>query len=140
MTIAANHPSPWFVDNAVVNGTRYYYVVTAVANSIESLQSDEATGLPIAPPLAPTRLSANAPKGKVQLKWTQSATPGVTHNKIYRATPYTGGFVEYTVINAGTSFVDPAVARGINYSYYVTAVNTNGTESAGSNVVTVRTK
>lgn len=79
---------------------------------------------------APTGLSATGGNWVVNLHWTQSTSPGITGNNVYRSTAASG--VPYTLIaklGTTTSWSDAAVAAGTTYYYYVTAVNANG-ESA----------
>ncbi len=67
------------------------------------------------------------------LSWTASTTPNVTYN-VYRATASTGPFT--TPLNSsrisGTTFKDTSVSAGQTYYYVVTAVASDGTESAPS--------
>jgi hypothetical protein len=57
----------------------------------------------------------------------QSATPGVTTNKIYRSTTGSGGpYSLLASLAATTSYADTAVANGNSYFYIVTAVGSNG--------------
>jgi hypothetical protein len=95
---------------------------------------------PVPPPIpvAPTNLKASTkgqPPKHIKLTWTQSSTPGVTANKIYRSSPNPSG--PYTLLvaisPATTSYVDgyEGVNSGQTYYYFVTAVNSSG-ESGGS--------
>jgi hypothetical protein len=67
------------------------------------------------------------------LSWTASTTPNVTYN-VYRATAPTGPFT--TPLNSSpvsaTTFKDTSVSAGQTYYYVVTAVASNGTQSAAS--------
>jgi fibronectin type 3 domain-containing protein len=70
----------------------------------------------------------------VTLKWTQSSSPGVTQNRIYRSTTSSGGYSLRATINAGTTYTDTSVSVGVTYYYVVTAVNgSTGKASAYSN-------
>ena len=65
------------------------------------------------------------------LSWTASTTPNVTYN-VYRAAASTGPFT--TPLNSspitGTTYVDTTVQAGQTYYYVVTAVASNGAQSA----------
>lgn len=117
-------------------------MISSVNGTYESANSiATATAMPLAPPLAPTNLTAALAKnGKsLQLAWKQSSSPGIQSNRIFRSTNG-GAYVQIAYINAGTSYADGAVRRGNTYSYAVTALNLNRQESPYSNVVTVRMK
>ena len=61
--------------------------------------------------------------------WTQSSTPVVTQNQIYRATTNCGPNSLHTTMPAGTSNADTSVTAGVTYYYRVAAVNANWQES-----------
>src|SRR5262249_5390919 len=133
-----------YTDTGLINGTSYYYVVSAAYSAGpnaggESPDSSEASAIPQGspPPLPapPTGLTASSgpPKGGVSLRWTQSATPGVTQTKLYRR-PSTGSYpaTPTATMSATTAYVDTKLTSGTRYCYGVTAVSSSG-ESAKSN-------
>jgi len=130
-----------YTDTGLVNGTAYYYVVSAAYSAGpdaggESADSSEATATPQGQtaPAAPTNVTASPgnPRGSISVRWTQSATPGVTQNKIYRRTA-TGSYpaTPTAQISAGTNYVDLRLTSRATYCYVVTAVS-GGLESAKS--------
>jgi hypothetical protein len=131
--IASGVTSTSHTDTTVINGTTYYYVVSAVNGSGESADSGEVSATPQAPqtPPAPTGLAATSPtKKKINLTWNASA--GATSYNVKRST-VNGG--PYTTIAPGvtsTSYTNGGLTSGTTYYYVVSAVNAGG-ESANSN-------
>ena len=120
-----------FTDTGLTNGTKYFYVVSALNSAGESANSAEANATPVAPvtiPAVPSGLVATAGNAQVSLAW--SATSGATSYHVKRAT-VSGG--PYTQISAPTtaSFTDTGLTNGTKYFYVVSAVNSAG-ESANS--------
>jgi cellulose 1,4-beta-cellobiosidase len=130
-TIAGVGGATSYTDTGLINGLTYYYVVVASNSGGASPNSSQASGTPNGPPAAPTGMGATTAKGKVTLKWTQSASPGVTQNRIYRSTSG-GAYVLLATIGATTSYGDMAVKSGVTYTYVVTAL-AGGKESPSSN-------
>ncbi len=119
-----------YVDNTVTNGITYYYVATAVNNNGESGNSNEASATPLAPPPAPTNLTATAGDSQITLSWTAAQT--ASSYNVKRSTTAGG---PYTTIASGitaTSYVDNTVTNGITYYYVVSGVNVGG-EGGNSN-------
>jgi hypothetical protein len=134
--IAADVTTTSFADTTAVNGTTYYYVVSAVNAAGESPNSNQASATPAPPtnPDAPTALTARATgKKKIQLTWVQSGSPNVTQNRIYRSTTSGGPYAPIATIPAATSFNNSGLTSGTTYFYVVTAINSGGLESAASN-------
>jgi cellulose 1,4-beta-cellobiosidase len=135
-TIAPNVTTTSYTDTTVVNGTTYYYVVSAVNDDGESANSSQVSATPSAPtaPAAPTNLTASqSGKKKIALAWTQSVSPNVVTNRIYRSTVNGGPYSLVTSIPATTSYQNNGLVSGTTYYYRVTAVNSSGLESPQSN-------
>src|SRR4029077_18050068 len=125
--------------NTAVNGTTYFYKVTAV-NATASTASNQVSGTPQAPLAAPSvpTLSATAGNATVGLSWTAGAGGGAVSGwSVYRSTTnpvVTTGVPLVTRTAAQLSYTDNAVNNGTTYYYKVTA--DNATASTDSNQVT----
>jgi hypothetical protein len=86
-------------------------------------------------PAAPTGLKATPSQNNnsIDLAWTQSVSPNITTNKVYRALVSGGPYTLVKSIAATTSYNDNAVTSGKTYYYVVTAVDGIGVESPYSN-------
>lgn len=85
------------------------------------------------PPDAPSGLAATTSgKRKIALSWTQSSTPGITQNKVYRSTSSGGPYALVATLNPTTSYSNSGLSSGTTYYYVVTAVGGSG-ESDPSN-------
>ena len=103
-----------YTDTGVTNGITYFYQVTAVSAAGQSGFSNQASARPVAPPPAPTGLSATAGavgSMKITVGWTGS--PGATSYKIYRAVGSGGPYTTTGTAAAITrSFVSAGLASG----------------------------
>lgn len=71
----------------LVNGTTYYFIVTAMNGAVESAESSEFPSTPYAPAAgAPAGLIASAGDGQVTLSWT--ALAGATTYNVYYGTGF----------------------------------------------------
>jgi hypothetical protein len=140
-TIVSGLASTTYTDTGLTNGTTYYYVISATNACGESANSAEASATPNAVQVtaAPTKLNAVGAKRKVMLSWTQSVTPGVTQNRIYRATVSGGPYGLIASVGAQTSYTDTQVIGGTIYYYVVTAVSATG-ESGRSGEASAKPK
>ena len=119
-----NVPATGYTDSNVVNGTTYYYKVSAVTSYGEGANSGEvyATPTSVAAPPAPTGLTATPGYSQIGLVWTAAA--GATGYNIKRST--TAG-AEVTIASVTTTnYTDAGVINGTNYFYVVSAVNAGG--------------
>lgn len=117
-------------DTQVVNGTTYYYQVTATTiNTGESSGSNEITATPsVTPPGTPTGLTASGGNSLVFLTWIPSGS--ADHYNVYRGTS-PANKVRIATNIVFTQFADLGVQNGTPYYYDVTAHNMIG-ESAHS--------
>jgi fibronectin type 3 domain-containing protein len=139
--VAPNVGTTSYTDTTAVNGTTYYYVVTAHACA-DSSNSNEASATPgaVTVPPAPTGLTASAGPGakKITLSWTASS--GATSYKVYRSSngaPGTYGNIATGV--TATSYANTGLLSNTTYYYVVTAVNSAG-ESGFSNAASATTR
>ncbi len=121
----------------LTNNTAYYYIVTAVNGSGESLASSETSTTPSAPagnPLPPASLAVDYNTGTNTYTVTWPTVSGLFYN-IYWSTRaiYPDHTTADNVIRYVTpgSYVHTLVTPGLTYCYIVTAMNANG-ESADS--------
>ena len=114
----------------LINGTRYYFGVTAVNRVGEGRPSNEVSAVPRTVPGAPTGLTATPGNSQVTLSWAAPTSGGaaISGYLIYEGTSprhETGKPVNGSLVN-GTSYTVTGLANGTTYYFRVTAVNTAG--------------
>jgi fibronectin type 3 domain-containing protein len=127
--LAGSKGSTGFTDTNVVNGTTYYYVVTASNGSCSSGNSNEVSMTPACvPPAVPIGVTPTAGDGSISLAWTASA--GATLYRVSRNTTGTGTFPQIATPTS-TSYLDQPLTDGTTY-YYVVAASNGSCWSANS--------
>ena len=106
-----------FVDMGLVNGSTYYYVVSAVNTGGEGPDSNEAIGRPNN---AVTGLTAAGGTGQVALAW--NVLPGASSYTVKRGTSSGGPYTDLATGVTMTSYVDNAVNSGNAYFYVVAGI------------------
>jgi hypothetical protein len=126
-------------DATVVNGTTYFYVITAEDTSgNESGFSAEVSATPqepvdTTPPAAPTGLTATGGDAQVSLNWDANGEPDLAGYRVYRSTTPGSGYVELSSgLITGTSLMDSSVSNGTTYFYVVRAEDAAGNQSGDS--------
>jgi alpha-galactosidase len=119
-TTITNIPITTFADSNIVNGTTYFYVVSAVSSLGESSNSVEVSAAQCFVPNAPTNVVKSATSiSNIVIKWNQS--PGAASYNVYRFTGITPPVLIGPGITA-TNFTDTPVGAAATNYYYVTAV------------------
>ena len=123
-----------YTDSQVVNGTTYYYVVTASNGTCSSGNSTEVSASPACnPPSAPAAPTATATMTSVTLTW--NAPLNATTYQVKRSTTSGSGYVPLQNVGV-TTFTDTTVVTGTTY-YYVVAASNGFCSSANSPQVAV---
>ncbi len=142
LPIATNVVASNYTDTGRVNGTTYFYTVSAVNAVGVSPRSNETSATPRAAlptaPAVPTGLAAVAGNASVALSWTAPTSNGgspITGYNIYRGQTPGGESATPIATNVpGTSFTDTGEVNGSPYYYKVAAVNAVGTSPQSSEV------
>jgi len=127
----------FFLDNDLVEGNTYYYVVTSINESgKEGKRSKELMTL-AGRPMPPTGLVATSTKDKICLAWNHHPEKDVIGYKIYRKTEVGTYELIGTIGLAGldTNLCDKSYENGVVYYYAVSAVDDIGLESFPSDSV-----
>jgi fibronectin type 3 domain-containing protein len=112
-----------YTDTGLINGTGYYYVVSAVGSNGPSAYSPQVVGTPVGQPPIPTGLNATPGNAQIGLSWP--AVFGATSYNLQRSTINGGPFTTIAT-PAGTSYADTGLVNGTTYYYVLSAVNSHG--------------
>ncbi|HEV2692547.1 MAG TPA: hypothetical protein VG347_06585 [Verrucomicrobiae bacterium] len=119
-----------YTDTTAVDGSVYYYVISAVNGAGESANSAEKTST--MPPAVPSGVGATAGNNSVSLSWTGSS--GAVGYRVKRSTTSGSGYVTVgTTADPTVAFTDP-ISGGVTYYYVVTATNASGESLVSSEV------
>ena len=125
LTIAAGNSAPFTVTFAPQASGTASANLSFASNASNTPTLQTLTGIGIAP-LAHS----------VALSWNASTSTNVVGYNVYRGTVSGGPYAQInSALNASTNDTDTTVQSGRTYYYVVTAVDSNGSESAFSNQV-----
>jgi fibronectin type 3 domain-containing protein len=115
-------------NTGLTNGTTYYYVVFALNAGGSSAPSAQLAATPVAPPSAPTGVTAAPGNAQVTINWT--AVAGATSYKLQRSTTNGGPYADFAGNTTATPpFTNTGLTNGTAYYYVVFAVNAGGTSA-----------
>jgi len=125
-----------YTDTIVTNGTKYFYVVSAVNAAGTSANSTEVSATPMAPsnltpPAVPANLKATAGNAQISLSWTASS--GASSYNVQRSTT-SGGPYTRVGTPASAAYTDTNLTNGTKYFYVVAAVDAALTSANSSEV------
>jgi hypothetical protein len=127
-----------YADSGLTAGTLYSYRVRSTNGSGSSAYSNTATTTTLAPPAAPSGLSASATSSdSVTLTWSDNSN-NETGFLIERRIG-SGSYVQIATVGAGVeSYIDTNVTQSTSYTYRIRATNGVG-HSSYSNTASVQT-
>lgn len=125
-----------YVQTGLAASTTYYYIVTAVNSSGQSVASTQVSATTNAPPVvipgAPTAVTATGGANQVTISWPTVA--GATSYNIYWATTSGVTTSGTKITSASNPYVHTGLAAATTYYYIVTAVNSAGQSVASTQV------
>lgn len=136
-TMILNVSSP-YAHTGLINGTTYYYVVTAVNQYDESAESSEVSATPslATPPLPPASVATHASNRTVNIAWSASQSEeAVTSYNIYwsvsSGVTKTNGIM---IPGVSSPYIHTDLINDTFYYYIVTGVNKYGEGNASQEV------
>ena len=137
-TFATGLTGTTFVDTSVVNGTTYYYRLSASNPNGEGLKSNEVSATPNAVPAAPSNLVATGGTLQVTLTWKNNATSATAIAIERRPNPNKPFAQIATVAPTATSYIDTGLRKKTTYYYRIRTLN-GSLVSAYSNIASAAT-
>ncbi|MEO2203499.1 pectinesterase family protein [Paenibacillus pabuli] len=135
--IASEVAGTSFIDDSVVNGTTYHYVVTALGASGESGPSNKVEVTPsedAVKPEAPEELQGKPRDAQAELAW--QPVEQASHYTVKRSVQADGPFTTVAAKLTQPSFRDGGLDNGTTY-YYVVSATSIGGEGADSAPVAI---
>ena len=116
-----------YVHPGLINGTTYYYVVTAVGGTGESAPSSEVSAIPSAAPAPPAPAEVIATPGNTQVTivWT-AVTDATSYNIYWSTTPGVTPANGTKIAGAASPHVQFGLINNTAYYYVVTALTPTG--------------
>lgn len=129
-TIQSNVTDTHYKDTTVINGTQYYYVITAVNQIGESVNSNETTATPVGevPPIpsAPNNLTAVGSSELQAITLNGESVTGAVYYNVMRSLTANGPYTSIALNLNEPTYNDFDIDFDTQYYYVVTAVNEGG--------------
>jgi alpha-galactosidase len=122
--VATGLTTTTYTDTGLTNGVSYSYVVYANNNCALSRRSDFVVATPVAPPVAPTGLTATTGGSRTVLSWNALST--ATSYNLKRSINNPSAFVMIATNLTMRYYLNTNLLLGTNYYYAVSAVNAGG--------------
>ena len=122
-----------YIHTERVNGTTYYYIVTAQNGLGESSESTEVSATPGRPPSAPTGVMATAGNKQVRITW-DNVTGATSYNIYWSIDPGVNKTNGTKISNITSPYIHKGLTDQTTYYYVVTAVNIYGESIESSQV------
>ena len=121
-----------FIDTGLLNGTNYFYRLSATNTSAESVYTNEFTIL--TNPLPPATLIAVASYSYISLNW--SSNENVTNYKIYRSldSSFTNSNLIANIADPRLNYNDVISPDGTTYYYRIYSNNSAGDSTSSSTI------
>jgi len=138
-TNIGNTTNLFYTDTGLtLDGSTYYYVVTAMDTSNEGSESNEAnkTVSDTTPPSAPTGLTVtdvSGEEGQLQINWNANVESDFANYTLYFSSDNSTFTAETQTTS--TSYTDTSLTDGNTYYYKVMAMDESGNPSTNSSVV-----
>ena len=130
----ADSDVPRYLDETTAYGTRYRYLIQAIAGENQwSVVSDgaEITPADVFPPAVPEGLSAAPTPQSIELAWTRNTDMDFRGYNVFRSDD-NGPFAAIASLIEAPTYSDSKIEAGKKYRYEVSAVDLTGNESARS--------
>lgn len=125
---------PHYLDTTVDFGASYQYFVESFQGQLQ--RSDTEASQPVLredtfAPAVPTGLTAEPGSNSIELSWERNTDPRFQGYNVYRSVDG-GAFEKIASLIVAPAYSDRPVVAGKRYAYRISAVGTNGLESARS--------
>ncbi len=136
--VSANHN--YFTDTTVAEGKIYEFAVQSadIFGGKSTLSAPAQIELAISLSLAPALVRAERAEEGVLIQWEEPSEDSIAAYKIYRYERGKEPRLLARVAKGSTEFLDKTASAGNLYFYYLTCVNTKGSESQPSDEVGFR--